>query len=139
MMRCFNKKVLSTVAIFSFLAVVSEAQAHRNWHPRWGWGVGAGFVGGAVVASQYPRPYFYSPYPPSILYQPPIVVPVPTVSNYQIPPPAAPKPSIWYFCESENNFYPNVATCPEAWKPIQTDSSSAYVPQIPPPTVSVTQ
>jgi hypothetical protein len=67
------------------------------------------------------------------------VIQAPPVSNYQIPPPAAAKPSIWYFCESENNFYPNVVTCPEAWKPIQTDPSSAYTPQIPPPTVSVAQ
>jgi len=139
-MRNFNKQVLSTVIMLAAVAVVSEAQAYRNWHPRWGWGVGAGFVGGVVIASQYPRPYYYQPYPPPVVYQQPIVVQGPPVTNYQIPPPpVTSKPTIWYFCESENNFYPNVANCPEAWKPIQTDSSSAYTPQIPPPTVSVTR
>lgn len=138
-MQSFNKQVLSIFVLLASLLFISEAHAHRNWHSRWGWGAGVGFIGGAVVPSQYPRPYYYQPYPPQVVYQQPIVLHPSPVSNYQILPPAATKSSIWYFCESENNFYPNVATCPEAWKPIQTDSSTAYIPQVPPPTFSVTQ
>ncbi len=138
-MQSFNKQILTALVMLASLSAIADAHAHRYYHPRWGWGVGVGFVGGAVIASQYPRPYYYQPYPPPVIYQQPIVVPAPPVSNYQVPAPALAKASIWYFCESENNFYPNVASCPEPWKPIQTDSSSAYIPQTPPPTVSLTQ
>ncbi len=131
------KTLLQVIFAFSTVFIGSQAQAYRSWHHGWGWGIGAGVIGGGIVASQYPRPYYYTPYPPPVVYQQPIVIqPSPSYAQ-QIPPPVVAKPSIWYFCESENNFYPNVASCPEPWKPIQTDPSSAYIaPNAPPPTGS---
>jgi hypothetical protein len=118
-----------TLLVFSLL-IVTNAQAHRYWYPGWGWGFGAGFVGGAVIAAPYARPY-YSTYPPPVVYQQPVIVQTPSLA-YQASPEATPKSSIWYFCESEKNFYPNVPSCPEPWKPIYTDPSSAYVAPPPP-------
>ena len=119
-----------TIAVLS-LFTLSNANAHRYWHPSWGWGFGAGLIGGAVIASPYARPY-YAPYPPPVVYQQPVIIQQPPFA-YQTPPTAPPKPSVWYFCESENNFYPNVGSCPEPWKMIQTDPSTAYVAPNPPP------
>jgi hypothetical protein len=118
-----------TIIVLSLL-MMTNAQAHRYWYPGWGWGFGAGFVGGAVIAAPYARPY-YSPYPPPVVYQQPVVVQSPPLA-YQAPPEVTQKNSTWYFCESENNFYPNVPSCPEPWKPIYTDPSSAYVAPQPP-------
>jgi hypothetical protein len=37
------------------------------------------------------------------------------------PPPALqsqPLPSVWYFCEPSNAYYPYVAECPSGWKTV---------------------
>jgi hypothetical protein len=34
------------------------------------------------------------------------------------------KQSVWYFCESANNFYPQVPTCPEPWKEVTNNPST---------------
>jgi hypothetical protein len=40
----------------------------------WGWGVGAGFLGGAIVGGALAaRPYYYGPYGPYYYYGPPVV------------------------------------------------------------------
>lgn len=88
------------------------------------WGLTAGLIGGAIIGSHYSRPYVYSP-APTVIYQQPFVTNPPQVI-YQTLPQIVTSPTIWYFCESEKNFYPNVASCPEPWKRIQTETSAAY-------------
>jgi hypothetical protein len=129
------------IALLS-LGVVLTASA-QHYHRGWGWGFGSGLVGGVYIGSQMARPYYYQPYPPPMAYQPPIVVqapsPVyvtPTPSTVQTPPPVS-NHSVWYFCESVNNFYPNVSSCPEGWKQVNTNSSSAYTPEVPPDSSSI--
>jgi hypothetical protein len=128
------------IALLS-LSAMTSANAQRHWHGGWGWGFGTGFVGGAYVGSQIARPYYYQPYPPPIVYPQPTIVQVPApvyvtpppgAQNLPVTPPPVSKQSTWFFCESANNFYPNVATCPEGWKPMNTNASSAYVPETPP-------
>lgn len=104
---------------------------HYSSHPpQWAWGLTAGLVGGAIIGSQFGRPYAYSP-APTVIYQQPLVTNPPQVI-YQTVPPMVASPTIWYFCESEKNFYPNVASCPEPWKRIQTDASLVNGNLIPP-------
>jgi len=142
MLEKFIKPVVKVIPVVICLLMIHQVQAHRNWHYGWGWGVGTGFIGGAVMAPQFPRPYYYQPFPPPVFYQQPIVVYEQPRVTTVIPAPVAPvapavvKPVTWYFCESENNFYPNVSSCNEPWKLIQTEPSSTYMPAVPPPTVS---
>ena len=139
MLEKLIKPVVQIMAFVICLMVINPAQAHRNWHNRWGWGVSAGFIGGAVMAPQFPRPYYYQAFPPPVIYQQPIVVYEQPRVTAVAPMPVAPvvvKPASWYFCESENNFYPNVSSCAEPWKLIQTEPSSTYMPSLPPSVVS---
>ncbi len=70
----------------------------------WWWGYGAPFWG------EYPYPYAY--YPPA--YSSPPADQGPSV--YIEPPPETQQPQgYWYYCASAKAYYPDVATCPEAW------------------------
>lgn len=102
----------------------SEASFARG---RWFWG-GAGLVTGAIIGAELSRPYYY-PYPPqTVIVQEPVVVAAqPGVVVQQTPPPQQNlmnKPGIWYFCSSQNKYYPHISNCPEGWK---------EVPATPPP------
>ena len=144
-MKAQIRRVLISSALVVFsMSALPTASAHRYWHGGWGWGFGTGLVGGAYVGTQIARPYYYQPYPPPVVYQqptivqaaPPVYLTPPPVStpNVQVSPPMVNNQSVWYFCESENNFYPNVSTCPEPWKEVNTNPSAAYTPATPPST-----
>jgi hypothetical protein len=86
---------------------------HGNYQGRFGW---YWVVGGTYYF--YPRPiYPYpDPYVPGAVVSPAPAVVVPTA-----PPPALqsqPLPSVWYFCEPSNAYYPYVAECPSGWKTV---------------------
>jgi len=144
------KYIATALLIFSGVGVVTTAHADRFRHGGWGWGFSTGLVGGAVIGSHFGRPYYYqpyapyspyTPYPSNIYYQQPQVIqapPVyiqaqPPVGTIQTAPPIMPSQSVWYFCEPVNNFYPNVPSCAEPWKVINTNPSSAYSPPPSPP------
>lgn len=88
---------------------------HGNYGGRFGW---YWVVGGAYYF--YPRPIY--PYPDP--YVPGAVVASGPVAPAPPPPsqPAAPVlqgqnlPSVWYFCESSQAYYPYVAECASGWK-----------------------
>ncbi len=136
----FLKIIAIALLIFSGVSSVTVAHAERFRHGGWGWRFGTGFVGGVVIGSHFARPYYnqpyppYAPYPPMVIYQQPQIIqspPVydqvqPPVGSLQASPPMMQSQSIWYLCESANNFYPNVLSCPEPWKLIDTNPSSAY-------------
>lgn len=117
--------------MFLSLAIFNPSTVYA--YHRWGWGFGAGFIGGAIVARPYYQPYFPGPVivqqPPVVYVSPPpahVVMSPPTEAIPQTPLTPPPPPGVvssspgatWYYCDSEKNFYPNVATCPEPWKPI---------------------
>ena len=87
---------------------------HGNYQGRYGW---YWVVGGAYYF--YPRPIY--PYPDP--YVPGVVMSgAPVVVSP--PPPQAPVlqsqplPSVWYFCEPANAYYPYIAECPSGWKTV---------------------
>jgi hypothetical protein len=54
------------------------------------------------------------------------VSPAPAVLAPAAPPPvlqSQPLPSVWYFCESSNAYYPYVAECPSGWKTVPATPS----------------
>jgi len=91
---------------------------HGGYQGRFGW---YWVVGG--VYYPYPSPIY--PYPDP--YIPGVVVGAPPVVSISSPKPAVlasqPLPSVWYFCEASQGYYPYVAECPAGWK---------SVPAIPP-------
>ena len=103
---------------------LSESSYARG---RWFWG-GAGLVTGAIIGAELSRPYYY-PYPPTaVVVQEPVIVAAPpaVVAQAPVPQQSSPmnKPGTWYFCTSQNKYYPYVSNCPEGWK---------EVPATPPP------
>jgi hypothetical protein len=80
--------------------------ARHHHHRGWGgaplaWGI-AGLALGSVLYAIATPPAVAAP------------VPAPVVT---VPPPA-PAGQTWYYCEPYQAYYPNVQTCPEAWRPV---------------------
>ena len=79
-----------------------------GWHGgRWngrggaalGLGLGLGLLGGALAtAPYYPAPYYAAP------------------GYGYAPAPIA--PTIWYWCDPYQQYYPYVASCPTAWRQV---------------------
>ena len=142
MLQPLIKIMVSVLTVILGLGFVNLSYADHHSRGGWGWGSTTGLVGGAVIGSQWGRPYYsyapyapYSPYPPTVIYQQPQIVqvppvylqsPPPPVVSVQTSPPVIKNQSIWYLCESANNFYPNVPSCPEPWKVINANPSSTY-------------
>jgi len=84
--------------------------------------VAATIVGGvaSVLTAPFAYPYYpYAPYPAAYGY--PYRYPysytyaAPTAVYATAP---APAQSYWYYCESAQEYYPYVSTCPEGWVPV---------------------
>jgi hypothetical protein len=58
----------------------------------------------------------YAPYSAGYYAPPRVVVTEPAVYVQRSSPP--PPASYWYWCESEQGYYPDVPSCPEAWVPV---------------------
>jgi hypothetical protein len=87
---------------------------HGNYRGRYGW---YWVVGGSYYF--YPAPIY--PYPDP--YVPGVVIgAAPVVVSPPSPQPpvlqSQPLPSVWYFCEPANAYYPYIAECPSGWKTI---------------------
>jgi hypothetical protein len=101
-------------------ASAAPASAHRRhgWHGRGHWH--GGYWGPRVFVNV--APFWWRPVIPVVslpivvpLFETPrVVVEEPSVYVQQ-PPPAA---AYWYWCESEQEYYPNVPSCPEPWVPV---------------------
>ena len=119
----------------------------RGWHGGYGhYGYGYGYrhgygggyygygYGGGFYGYRYPRvvigvglpgfwggaPYYgygYGYWPPGYVYAPARVVvserPVPVERSASAP------PAYWFYCPSEEGYYPEVQECPEAWVPVR--------------------
>ena len=115
------KRSLLLLALSGALAVAPSAFAHGGWrHGGGGYGggghgyhgghghwvgpvLGAALIGTAVYAATYPQ----------VVYSQPMVV-GPTVMT--APPVVVDPARVAYFCNTYQQYYPNVATCPVPWQ-----------------------
>ena len=67
--------------------------------PGWWWIVGDEWFFYPAVVYPYPDPYV----PPTAVAQAPAQAPA----------------QAWYYCPSQNAYYPYVTTCPDGWQPVQ--------------------
>lgn len=121
-------KKLWAICLLAMALLAVSAQPSLAW--RGGHGgtrvfIGVGGYYGGFYPYPYPYPYYY--YPPYYVYTPPAVVvqqpPVYVQQQQQQPAAAAPAPTqsatptegYWYYCQSAGDYYPKVASCPEAW------------------------
>ena len=104
------KRILMSALML--LTFASPAHADRG---HGGWGLGLGFVTGALIGAEIARPYYYPYYYP--YYPPTVIVQQPVVVSPQTAP-------VWYYCAPARAYYPYVGTCPEPWR---------EVPAAPPP------
>lgn len=116
------KRSLLLLTICGALSMASPTFAHGGWGHRGGHGsghggghghhsggrwvgpvLGAALVGTALYAATYPRVVYSQPVVmgPSVMAAPPVVVDPARVA---------------YFCNSYQQYYPNVATCPVPWQ-----------------------
>lgn len=105
------KKIL--IALFAILLSTS-AYAHPGSHSggHGGYGGGHGGYGGYNHGSCCYGPGWVAPFVAgAIVYD--LVEPQPL---YVEPPVVAPAVQYLYFCPSYNAYYPNVASCPTAWR-----------------------
>jgi hypothetical protein len=101
-----RKSAVIRVAVFAVFvvgavalsAVPSQAHGFRGGHFHGGLAIGLGPWWGPW----YPSPYYVAPR---------VVVEPPPVYIQPAPPPEA----SWYFCPSENAYYPYVQSCREPW------------------------
>jgi hypothetical protein len=97
-----------------------------------GFGGFAPFYPYAYPYAYYPYPYPY-PYPYAVTYAPPPAAPPRAAPGAPVPltppPPAAHPPAsyapppvrnAYYFCPASKRYYPYVANCPVAWRPVPT-------------------
>ena len=116
------KRSLLLLAISGALSMASPAFAHGGWGHRGGHGsghggghghhsggrwvgpvLGAALVGTALYAATYPR----------VVYSQPVVMGPPVMAA---PPVVVDPARVAYFCNSYQQYYPNVATCPVPWQ-----------------------
>ncbi|HYM04026.1 MAG TPA: hypothetical protein VET85_13825 [Stellaceae bacterium] len=82
-------------------------------------------LSGTPPFGYYAPPYYAAPSyyaagyyaPPYSTYAPPYSTYAPSYSTYAPPAPAG---NAYYFCPTSKSFYPNVASCAVAWRPVPT-------------------
>jgi hypothetical protein len=82
------RKSLTALVAAATIAVTLAAgttDASAQWR-RWGWGLGAGIIGGAIIASAITRPYYYG-YPYAYGYPAYAYAPAPVYYGYYAPAP----------------------------------------------------
>jgi hypothetical protein len=139
-MRRWNRAIAAASLVLAALAWTPAAHAGGGWHGGHGHGGhGHGHGGGhhhggtSVVIGVSPsfgwggpfwygRPYAYYPYAyaypyPYGYYPSPVVVAPPVEQPVYVErtPAPAQQSAYWYYCESEEGYYPDVETCPEPW------------------------
>lgn len=62
----------------------------------------------------YSYPYYYTP-PPVVVQEPPVYVQQQQATPTAPPDTSTPAEGYWHYCPSAREYYPNVASCPEAW------------------------
>jgi hypothetical protein len=58
------RRFIIAIAIIAVLGIsFKPTDASAHWRGGWGWGVGAGFLAGALIGGALARPYYYAPGP----------------------------------------------------------------------------
>jgi len=108
---------------------------HHDWYGgRFGWWWEVGGVWYFYPEPIYPYPTYIASEvviepapPPVVVVAPPPAPPPPpppvVVAAPPLPQPGAPPPQFWYYCDSAGGYYPYVANCPEAWRPVPATQS----------------
>ncbi len=95
---------------------------HHRYHPRVAFGYGAPLWWGAPVLGWG---YGWG-WPPPVVVRERVIEREPPVyierGRDDALPEANAQASAWYFCRSENAYYPDVERCPEAWIPVPARS-----------------
>lgn len=103
---------------------------HRHWHARPRVFVGYGaplWWGPPVYGYWYGWGAAYGPWgwgPPAVVRErviereAPVYVEREPAESAPVADEAEVRPATWYFCRSENAYYPDVERCPEAWIPV---------------------
>jgi hypothetical protein len=114
--------LLATILAWN-AGTASASKRHHGWkgrhhhHGHGGWG-GWGWWGPRVVVDVAPG-WWWRP-----VVSLPVVVPFPSHSRVVVEEPlvyvqkTAPPASYWYWCESAEQYYPYVSSCPEPWVPV---------------------
>jgi hypothetical protein len=110
------KSKLLTVLTAAVVSAATPAFAHGGYGHGGGYGyrhgygshwvapvLGAALVGTAIYAATYPR----------VVYSQPVVMGPPVVAA---PPVVVDPARVAYFCNSYQQYYPNVQTCPVPWQ-----------------------
>ena len=102
---------LATAAAMLVATTAAPAFAHDGWHGGGGWhhrgggfgvgpaiglGVGLGLLGGALATAPYYGGYDY---------------------GYDYAPYAG-TPTVWYWCDTYQGYYPSVPECPVPWRQV---------------------
>ena len=77
---------------------------HHEWHNGrygWWWAIGPEWYFYPEPIYPFPDPYL----PPGVMAQP-------------VPPSGQPPAQYWYYCDNPPGYYPYVATCMTAWRPV---------------------
>jgi len=101
------------VVLLAIPAAPSQAWSHHGGGRVFvgvGVGVWPGFWWGP------PAPWYW--YPAPYYYPPQVIVQQPQMYIQQVPAPSAPT-AYWYYCQSAQEYYPQVQSCPEPWVPVQ--------------------
>lgn len=111
------KKLAVILVIGAALLAAAPAQAYHwyYYHPVWGWGW---------------WPHYAGPlYPPVVVTPAPVVVQQQPQQYVQRQEPSPQQPTVWYWCNDPQGFYPYVQTCKNnAWLQV--------LPQTTPPSVN---
>ena len=102
------KRSLLLLAVSSALSMATPAFAHGGWRHGGGGSwvgpvLGAALVSSAIYAATYPR----------VVYSQPVVMGPPVMAA---PPVVIDPARVAYFCNTYQQYYPNVSTCPVPWQ-----------------------
>jgi hypothetical protein len=116
--------------------LIMTASSLAQAAPQYSWnisvGTGVGYYGRPYLGPYYPQPFYgrhYNPYYRTYYSPPPVYYPVP----YYLGPAALPlisqsQPPVWYYCASQQQYYPIASSCNESWKVVPAISPQSTSP-----------
>ena len=122
--------ILFLTFIFAMPAYADHGHGHGGYGGYW---IGPAIVGGIITYDlTYPYRYPYYPYPYPVYAQPAPIYPQPAPAYAEPATPVQPPAQVWYYCDSAKGYYPYVANCPVAWRPVPAQLPPPSAPQAPP-------
>jgi hypothetical protein len=137
--RCARCTIAAALAMMCASVLASGAARASGPYVRFGVVVGPPYWGYYPYAPPYYYPYAYPYYAPQ--YYPPVVVAPSSPPVYvekgqpssARPAPVAPQAPVWYYCPTENGYYPYVRKCPSGWETLPAQPPPSPPVAVPPP------